>query len=163
LVLGQRDQKIPNANYSAPVGWYACGFNGNYLGSRMALSWLVLLKTVPWTDVISAAPEVVGGAQKLWNAVANRSAPLNAQLTSAAGQETIASLSARLATSEAAIADLHSQVLSASEIIASLARQNASLIARIDVTRGQLAWLAAATIATSGLAAISLFVVFSRS
>jgi hypothetical protein len=128
----------------------------------MALSWLVLLKTVPWADVITAAPEVVGGARKLWHAVANRSVPLNTRLASTPGQDTIASLSARIDTSEAAIADLHSQVLSASAIIASLAEQNASLIARINVTRSQLAWLAAVTVATSALATISLIVVLSR-
>jgi hypothetical protein len=39
----------------------------------MALGWLALLKTVPWTDVISAAPQVTAGAKKLWDSGADRS------------------------------------------------------------------------------------------
>ena len=34
----------------------------------MALSWLTALKAVPWADVVQAAPEIVQGARKLFNA-----------------------------------------------------------------------------------------------
>ena len=32
-------------------------------GSNMAIGWLTILKTVPWTEVISNAPKVADGAK----------------------------------------------------------------------------------------------------
>lgn len=111
----------------------------------MALGWLALLKTVPWTDVISAAPQVAGGARKLWDAVAKKSPPT----TIAPGQvvESV-SLNLRIDQNEAAVIALHDQMLSASEIIAKLADQNTLLVAKIESLRRRLLWLAIATAAT---------------
>jgi hypothetical protein len=39
----------------------------------MAIPWLTLLKTVPWTDVIANAPTIANGAKKLWHSVSGRS------------------------------------------------------------------------------------------
>ena len=37
----------------------------------MAISWLVALKAVPWSDLVQAAPGIVKGARKgeAWNAL----------------------------------------------------------------------------------------------
>ena len=37
----------------------------------MALPWLAALKIIPWKDVIAATPQVVKGAQKLYDSVKN--------------------------------------------------------------------------------------------
>ena len=39
----------------------------------MAASWWKVLKTVPWSEVIHAAPQVATGARRLWDTVARRS------------------------------------------------------------------------------------------
>ena len=40
----------------------------------MAIGWLTILKSVPWTEVIKNAPKVAEGARKLWNAVGRQRA-----------------------------------------------------------------------------------------
>ncbi len=111
----------------------------------MAAGWFTVLKAVPWSDVISAAPQVAGGARKLWDAVA-RKAPGSPKAEAAyvEPQEQPGELGAvmhRLDKSEAQLVDLHGQMLTASEIIASLADQNGQLIARLDAMRSRMMWL----------------------
>lgn len=48
----------------------------------MAIPWLVVLQSVPWTDVIRNAPKVADGAKKLWNTV-NRKTPAQESPTEA--------------------------------------------------------------------------------
>ena len=40
----------------------------------MAIGWLTVLQSVPWSDVVRNAPKVAAGAKKLWDNVANKSA-----------------------------------------------------------------------------------------
>ena len=40
----------------------------------MPIPWLTVLQSVPWSDVISNAPKVAGGAKKLWDSVARKPA-----------------------------------------------------------------------------------------
>ena len=40
----------------------------------MAIGWLTILQSVPWTEVIKNAPKVAEGARKLWSAVAKKHA-----------------------------------------------------------------------------------------
>lgn len=128
----------------------------------MSFGVLGVLKIVPWADVITAAPAVVGGARKLWGALANHAVPSDQQAVGAAGHDTMASLSAKLTAVETEAADLHGQLLAATVIISSLAEQNASVIARMDTTRKQMVWLAAAAAAALLMAMASLAVAFFR-
>lgn len=114
----------------------------------MALGWLALLKTVPWTDVISAAPQVAGGARSLWDAVAKKSPAKISPVADVEGGS--ARIASRVDQNEAAIAALHAQMLSASEIITTLADQNSIMVARIEVLRIRFLWL-------TGIAAAALF------
>jgi len=57
---------------------------------------------------------------------------------------TIAELRARLATLETTAANLHDQMLASSELIKTLAEQNAQLIARIEAHRVRVMGLAGA-------------------
>ena len=40
----------------------------------MAVGWLMVLQSVPWSDVIKNAPKLAEGAKKLWDAVAGHPA-----------------------------------------------------------------------------------------
>ena len=126
----------------------------------MAVGWLTVLQMVPWSDVIHNAPKVADGAKKLWSAVGKKSqapAPVTENTESALSPEAqaIAALQARLGAMEAATGDLHNQMLASSELIKTLAEQNAQLIQRIEVNRLRLLALAGVT-GVSILAAIAL-------
>ncbi|MGE0114515.1 MAG: hypothetical protein AB7T07_06490 [Steroidobacteraceae bacterium] len=127
----------------------------------MAIPWLAILKSVPWTDVINNAPKVAEGAKKLWNSVSRKS-PVEPQVASgivmsdAAEAPSITVLQSRLAVTEAAIADLHNQMLASSELIKSLAEQNAQLIKRIEDNRVRVKWLTVAVVIVSIVAMMGL-------
>lgn len=122
----------------------------------MALGWLSVLQHVPWTDVIANAPKVADGAKKLWSAVGKK--PGGSE--PAAGRDlrgdddgssraSLADVQARLGAAEAAAAELHGQMLASSELIKTLAEQNARLVEHVERQRRQLSWVA-------GLAAVAL-------
>lgn len=128
----------------------------------MAIGWLALLQSVPWSEVISNAPKLADGAKKLWNTVGVKSAPPKASDSStrpaaASESQTIAALEARIVTLEAAVSDLHGQMLASSELIKALAEQNAQLVRRIEAHRLRLRWLSAATAVVAIAALLGLF------
>ncbi len=115
----------------------------------MAIGWLTILKSVPWTEVIKNAPKVAEGAKKLWNAVgkqraADEAAEAGAQPAASHEPHTLEALEARAAVLEKAVSDLHGQMLASSELIKELAEQNAQLVKRIEANRKRTLWLAAA-------------------
>jgi uncharacterized coiled-coil protein SlyX len=117
----------------------------------MAIGWLTILQSVPWTEVIKNAPKVAEGAKKLWNAVGKQraegeAAEAGAQPAVAHEPHTLEALEARAAALEAAVSDLNQQMLASSELIKELAEQNAQLIKRIEANRKRTLWLAAATL-----------------
>jgi len=134
----------------------------------MAIGWLAIIKSVPWTDVISNAPKLADGAKKLWNAV-DRKRGAEAVAEQAAPSllpedEARAALEHRLASMEAATADLHSQMLACSELIKALAEQNTQLVGRIETSRVRLLRLAGATALIAIVAVASLaFLLAGRS
>jgi hypothetical protein len=118
--------------------------------------WLTVLKVVPWADVISAAPKVASGARKLWDA-ARKPAPAEAAPGAAPPPaDPAVVLAARLDQTDAALDDLHGKLLSATELIATLADQNEQLIARIDAMRVRMLWLSVA----SGVAVVVAIAAF---
>jgi len=132
----------------------------------MAIPWLVVLKSVPWSEVISNAPKVADGARKLWNTVAGKpSSPevseAGSQPTDLLGSQPLTALEARVVTLEAAVSDLHGQMLASSELIKELADQNAQLIRRIETNRLRMLWLSAATALVAIAALLGLFLAFS--
>ena len=125
----------------------------------MAAGWWTVLKTVPWSEVISAAPQVATGARRLWDTVNRKSGPSNGPEMDATGfapegfaqeQDVIGLLIARGEQVDLEVNDLRNQMRSASELIANLADQNAQLIARMDAQRQKMVWLGA----TAGLSAL---------
>jgi hypothetical protein len=110
------------------------GLYDNCKGTRMAIGWMTILSNVPWSDVISNAPAVADGARKLWKKVASRASTATNTPVSSSGatpEEQIANLQVR-------VDELHAQMLAASEVVQSLAEQNAQLIARVETNRRRM-------------------------
>jgi hypothetical protein len=127
----------------------------------MPLNWLAVLKSVPWTEVISTAPKVVDGAKKLWKTVAGKrtgSEPVAEEAPPSAGPnaEAFGALNARVSALETATDDLHNQMLASSELIKSLAEQNEQLIARLEIQHRMLRWLIIALLAACAIAVVAL-------
>lgn len=122
----------------------------------MAIPWLAVLQSVPWSEVISNAPKLADGAKKLWSTVGGTAAAQEVpvaqaeQVVSPAAQA-VAALEARALALEAAVNDLHGQMLASSELIKALAEQNAQLVARLETLRVRLLWLGA----TGGVLALA--------
>ncbi|WP_229440641.1 hypothetical protein [Massilia sp. BSC265] len=126
-----------------------------------------MLKTVPWSEVIHAAPQVAGTARRLWDQVARKSGGAAGMapdpLTPDEPQEDyFGTLVMRVEKNEMSLADLRTQMLQASEIIANMADQNAQLIAKMDVARKRMLWLGVATGVSSILALVALALVVAR-
>ncbi len=125
----------------------------------MAAGWWTVLRTVPWSEVISAAPQVANGARRLWDTVnRNRQGMPDGPMGMApemAGQEddVFDVLIRSVERNDAEITDLRNQMRSASEIIANLADQNAQLIAKVDAQRQKMTWMGV-TAALSGLLSV---------
>ena len=121
----------------------------------MAMGWLTVLKMVPWGDVIESAPKVAAGAKKLWATVGNRPLPGATPVHGSAsytpqkltGQDAILSLQDQVAALQAATAELHQQMFELSELIQTLAEQNAQLVQRVELNRKRLLVLAVVTMA----------------
>lgn len=117
----------------------------------MAIPWLVLLQSVPWTEVIKNAPKVADGARKLWGSIGKKHAeaahdgPVDDSALSPDAKLT--RLQTRLAALEATTAALHEQMLASSEITKALAEQNAQLVERIETNRRRVVWLSVALLA----------------
>lgn len=118
----------------------------------MAMGLFGALKISPWGDVVAAAPTVVRGAQQLWNKVRHDApapaAPMQ-QAAAAAGPaaaagDPVAAFDARLQALESRAAQRAREASAASELIATLAEQNAGLIEAVDRLRRQARLLAVA-------------------
>lgn len=136
----------------------------------MAIGWLTILKSVPWTEVISNAPKIADGAKKLWGAVGKKSHAPRGQTDQASPDLEqgaspaleIARLEQRIQALESAATDLHEQMLESSELIKALAEQNAQLIRRAELSRVRIAWLTVATAIVGVIAVVGLLVLFGK-
>jgi hypothetical protein len=107
----------------------------------MALSWLTILRTVPWSEVISNAPLIADGAKKLWKTASRKPVAPEPEPASVAPNpdfdetNAIEELRSRLAAVEVSLAQLQTQMLASSSLLKDLASQNALLIERIENNR----------------------------
>ena len=128
----------------------------------MATAWFTVLKSVPWSTVISNAPVIADGAKKLWKAVAKKSPPPESPparepVAVGSGNQAITTLRTQLAAVESASSRLEEQMLASSELIKALAEQNTLLIGMIEANCTRTRWLARAVgvlgvVAATGLA-----------
>ena len=110
----------------------------------MAIGWVGMLRLVPWGDVIKAAPELASTARKLWGAVAKKN-PQRDAVNGGDGDDgdegalhAPTSMLARMEHAETSLAELQAQMLAASEVIATLAQQNAKLVEQTEALRKRL-------------------------
>lgn len=132
-----------------------------------AAGWLKMLKAVPWSEVLAAAPQVAGSARRLWETVGRRGVPepgfdLGEAMAHAPIDEDVAILAARIEQQDATIAQLHGQVREASKLITELADQNAQLIARIETARERMRTIGLVAAGAGLLSVISLALVLAR-
>lgn len=123
----------------------------------MAIPWLTVLQIVPWREVVNNAPKVAEGAKKLWSSI-GRQPPIavaeapDMRATAGPDPHATAQLQTRLAAVEAALDDLHAQMLASSELIKALAEQNTQLVKRIEANRIRVFWLAGLMIVIGAVA-----------
>jgi hypothetical protein len=111
----------------------------------MSISLLGAVKAVPWGDVIAAAPSVVQGANALWERVAKkRKKGEEPSVVAPPG----ASDDVRIASLEQAVTELQKEALASSQLIRTLAEQNAQLVGEIGALRLRVRVI---TIAGTGL------------
>lgn len=113
----------------------------------MAIPWLVLLKTVPWADVISNAPAIADGARKLWKKVGGTGAAAEpmppAPIVVPPGGDVVQALRTRVEQLSAETRLLQQELQTSSELIKALADQNTLLVERVEAHRVRLRWLSA--------------------
>lgn len=120
----------------------------------MAIPWMVLLKTVPWSQVIANAPAIADGARKLWKKVGGSGATgVNepVPIVVPPGGDVAHALRVRVEQLSATTAELQHELQTSSELIKALADQNAELIQRVEAHRVRLRWLSALVALLSGL------------
>ncbi|CAG0958336.1 hypothetical protein MTYP_00584 [Methylophilaceae bacterium] len=133
----------------------------------MAIGWFSVLQAVPWGQVIDNAPKVVDGAKKLWSTVSKKSGLeeveiVDVQSAYSDDAEALSAIRNRLTALEKSAADLHKQMLASSELIKTLADQNAQLIKRIEANRKRMVWLTVVCVVMSAAAIAGLAFVLSN-
>ncbi len=125
----------------------------------MAIGWLTVLQSVPWSDVVRNAPKVAAGAKKLWDNVANKSAANPDVVVDGDGLTsapvTLESLQQQLMSLRAESASFQQRLIESSDLIGTLAEQNAQLIQGIQVLRRRLFRLGAALVLVGLLAVLA--------
>ena len=133
----------------------------------MAGAWLKVLKSVPWSEVISAAPQVASSARRLWDTVGGKGVRMpNTELDETVAHmpldDGMALVAAQVEQQDIAITQLQGQVREASKLIAELADQNAQLIAKLQAARERLTLIGFTAAASGVLAVIALALVLAR-
>ena len=127
----------------------------------MAIGWLTVLQSVPWSDVVRNAPKVAAGAKKLWDNVANKSAANPDAAADGSGlapepaPATLEGLQQQVLSLQAANAHLQQRLIESSDLIGTLAEQNAQLIQGMQALRRRLFWQGVALVLVGLLAALA--------
>jgi nucleotide-binding universal stress UspA family protein len=133
-------------------------------GFSMAIAWLTVLQNVPWSEVVRNAPKVAAGAKKLWGSVAHKdgvdhAADLEEQSRQPPEHLTLANLQSQIATLQSVAGELQQRLTESTDLITSLAEQNAQLIHRIDAIRKRMARFGAALVLVGAAAGAALWLV----
>lgn len=128
----------------------------------MAAPWLaVVLKNVPWGEVIRRAPDIADGAKKLWQSVSGKQDYREPKVYDVpySELESDSDRDARIQSLEMQIARLQTQMVESSQLIKTLADQNEQMIARVESNRRQVAKLSRVLLGlVIGLIAIAVWV-----
>jgi hypothetical protein len=96
--------------------------------------WITALKIIPWGDVLESAPHIVKAAKHLFSTTKADADSFSKAPSSPAG-DGLANLDKRTRLLEARIAELSNEQESSTELIKSLAEQNALIVEAIEVFR----------------------------
>ena len=92
---------------------------------------ITVLSKIPWGQVVDAAPKVADGAAKLWSTVTRKkpeqAADTNTGVVADTAQSGIEVLQMRLVALEKQVLNLQDQMGASTELIKTLAEQNARL------------------------------------
>ncbi len=132
----------------------------------MAIGWLTVLQSVPWTDVVRNAPKVAVAAKKLWSTVGKKSTATadpvaDASVALSPEARAVSALESRILVLETAAAELQNQMIASSGLIKVLAEQNTQLILRIETLRIRL-WFVGALAVAGLLAAAGMALILAR-
>lgn len=110
----------------------------------MAAPWLaVVLRNVPWGEVIRRAPDIADGAKRLWQSASGKQDYREQKVYDVpySELESDSDRDARIQSLEMQLARLQSQMVESSQLIKTLADQNEQLIARAESNHRQVAKL----------------------
>jgi len=122
----------------------------------MAIGWMTALKIIPWGDVLESAPRIVKAAKHLFSSANADSGNFAGASNSPAG-DGFANLDKRTRLIEARIIELSNEQESSTELIKSLAEQNALIVEAIEVFRVRVKILLIACISLVGALAGLVF------
>lgn len=104
----------------------------------MAIGWMAALKIIPWGQVLESAPHLVKAARHLFSETrkdAGAFAESAAEPPASSADERVGRLERRIRLLESRIAELRSEQESSTELIKSLAEQNALIVDAIGILR----------------------------
>ena len=128
----------------------------------MAIGWLTVLQSVPWSEVVRNAPKVAAGAKKLWGSVANKdgvdhASDLEEQSKQPPAHLTLENLQEQIATLQSVAGELQQRLTESTGLITALAEQNTQLIQRIEAMRTRAARFGYALVLVGIAAVVSLW------
>lgn len=128
----------------------------------MAIGWMTVLQSVPWTDVVRNAPKVAAGAKKLWDTLGNRKGESTAssELDNAVptAPMTLAQMQDRLSLLQEGTAELKQRLIESTRLIDALAEQNAQLVASTEALNRRLKWLSALVVLLGAAGGVILLI-----
>lgn len=121
--------------------------------------WMTALKIIPWGDVLESAPHIVKAAKHLFSATKTDASGFTEAPSSSAGDglANVDKLSKRVRLLETRIVELSDEQKSSTELIKSLAEQNALIVEAIEVFRVRVKILLIACILLLGVLAGLVF------
>ncbi len=134
----------------------------------MAAGTIVTVATsIPWGQVLEAAPKVADAAVRLWNTITNknkRDPSEDKELIASPdpGVSELQALTQRLNALEDRVNTLQDQIQDSTEIIKVLAQQNALLVQRVDLNRIRLIRHTVAIGGVIALMAVAIIYLFVR-
>jgi hypothetical protein len=105
----------------------------------MAAGWIRAIRAVPWSDVVAAAPMVLGSAKTVL-------AALQKKKESERGGAAAVPDDPQGRVLQQRVADLEADLVATTEVLRNLATQHAQLVAELEALRGQtrlLGWTSA--------------------
>jgi hypothetical protein len=94
-------------------------------------AWLTVFRTIPWMELIAAAPAIVRGARKLWSGMRKSPQPGGPAGTPLEPQ-------ARLQQLESQVNELTKELAASAEIIRAMAEQNERLVEAVGILRARV-------------------------